>query len=425
MIFFPLFVALIIIILSFLLHKAKRNGKNNLPPGPLGFPFIGNLHQYDKYGKIFSLKLGSATIVVVSSANLAKEVLKIQDLIYCSRPSFLGLQKLSYYGQDIGVSPYNDYWRELRKICVMHLFSLKKVQCFSSIREDEVSRMIKKISQQATTSQVTNLSNIMISLTTSIICRVAFGITFDGETQERRKFDEVLKVTEEMLAGFFISDYFPLLGWLQLKKEQSTPIDLTLDNIKAIIMNLLIGGTDMSAATVWVMTASIANPNALKKVQAEIRESVGKTSLVNENDTSRLYPPAPLLIARETMRSSTLEGYEIKQKIIVHVNIWAIARNPEYWENPEKFIPERFLNSDIDFKGQNFEFIPFGAVKGQNFEFIPFGAGRRGCPGMALGVATVELMPCGMKKEDIDTDVLPGLTMHKKTPLCLVPRNYH
>ncbi|MCD7472189.1 hypothetical protein HAX54_013197 [Datura stramonium] len=313
---------------------------------------------------------------------------------------------------------------------------------------------------------------------------VAFGIRYDEETRERRKLNEFLKVTGEMLAGFFVSDYFPLLGWidklsgkikqlennfkdldefyeglivqhlnpnrpksmegdivdllLQLKKEKSTPIDLTVDSIKAIIMDMLIGGTDTAAATViWAMTALIANPNAMKKVQAEIRESVGKKSIVNEDDvqnlpyfkavikeTFRLYPPGPLLIARETMQQSILEGYQIKPKTIIHISAWAIARDPEIWDNPEEFIPERFLNSDIDFKGQN-------------FELIPFGAGRRGCPGIAFGVATVELalsnllyafdweLPCGMKREDIDTDVLPGLTMHKKNPLCLIPRNYY
>ncbi|WMV48406.1 hypothetical protein MTR67_041791 [Solanum verrucosum] len=287
-----------------------------------------------------------------------------------------------------------------------------------------------------------------------------------------------------MLAGFFVSDYFPLLGWidklsgkinkleknfkdldefyeglieqhlnpnrpksmegdiidllLQLKKEKSTPIVLTSDNIKGIIMNMLVAGTDTSAATViWAMTALMANPNAMKKVQAEIRESVGKKSIVNEDnvqnlpyfkavikETFRLYPAVPLLGARETMKTSILEGYEIKPKTIVYVNAWAIGRDPEIWKNPEEFIPERFLNNDIDFKGQD-------------FELIPFGAGRRGCPGIALGVANVELvlsnllytfdweLPRGMKIQDIDTDVLPGIIPHKKKPSCLVPRNYH
>uniref|UniRef100_A0A3Q7IQJ2 Cytochrome P450 n=1 Tax=Solanum lycopersicum TaxID=4081 RepID=A0A3Q7IQJ2_SOLLC len=136
-----------------------------------------------KYGKIFSLKLASVPIVVVTSPKLAKEVLKTQDLVFF-RTSLVGQQKLSYNGHDIAFAPYNDYWREMRKICVLHLFSLKKVQLFSLIREDEVSRMIKKIYQRAFNSQVTNLSNLMISLNSTIICRVAFGVRFDEEAHE-------------------------------------------------------------------------------------------------------------------------------------------------------------------------------------------------------------------------------------------------
>ncbi|TMW83075.1 hypothetical protein EJD97_003060 [Solanum chilense] len=360
-------------------------------------------------------------MVVISSAKLAKEVLKIQDLAFCSRPSFLGQQKLSYNGHDIAFAPYNEYWKKMRKVCVTHLFSLKKVQSFSSIREDEVSRMIKKVSQQVAASQITNLSNIVSSQTSTIICRIAFGIRYDEEAHEKRKLDQLLTLLQEMMTKFYFSDYFPLFGWLdelfgnicileknfkdldeffeelihqhlnpnrpksmegdiidlllQLRKEQSTSIDLTLDNIKGILM--------------------------------------GEA----QNNTS------PLLIPRESIEKSTLEGYEIQPGTIIHVNLWEIARDPEIWENPKEFIPERFLNSDIDFKGQH-------------FEFIPFGAGRRGCPGIALGVATVNLilsnllyafdweLPYGMMKEDIDTDILPGLAMHKKNALCLVPKNY-
>ncbi|PHT66217.1 hypothetical protein T459_30642 [Capsicum annuum] len=100
--------------------------------------------------------------------------------------------------------------REMRKICVLQLFSLKKVQSFRPIREDEVSRMIKKISQQAASSQVTNLSSLMISLTTTIICRVAFGVRFDEEAHERKRFDNILAEAQAMMASFFVSDFFPL-----------------------------------------------------------------------------------------------------------------------------------------------------------------------------------------------------------------------
>ncbi|KAH7838258.1 hypothetical protein Vadar_024111 [Vaccinium darrowii] len=202
-------------------------------------------------------------------------------------------------------------------------------------------------------------------------------------------------------------------------------------------LDIFTAGTDPNAATiVWAMTKLVKNPNSMKKARQEVRNKAGNRGAIDENDlqqygylqavikeTMRLHPLAPLLVPHETTQKCNISGYEIRPKTVVHVNAWAIGRDPESWENPEVFSPERFIGSSIDFRGRD-------------FELIPFGAGRRGCPGLHMGVAVVEFalanllywfnweFPDGMKREDIDTDVKPGITMHKKNPLCLVPRKW-
>uniref|UniRef100_M1CJK1 Cytochrome P450 n=1 Tax=Solanum tuberosum TaxID=4113 RepID=M1CJK1_SOLTU len=206
--------------------------------------------------------------------------------------------------------------------------------------------------------------------------------------------------------------------------------------------DIFIAGTDTNAAAlVWAMTALMKEGgSAMRKLQEGIRELVGKKGRVDEDDiqnlpylravikeTLRLYPPTPL-IPRETIEKCSIDGYEIKQNTPISINAWAIGRDPECWENPDEFIPERFCNVN------NKDIIDY---KSGEFEMIPFGGGRRGCPGISLGVATVELalanllyafdweLSYGMVKEDIDIDTLPGMTMHKKNPLCLVAKAYY
>ncbi|XP_074306943.1 cytochrome P450 71A1-like [Silene latifolia] len=483
-----------------LFHKFKLNGKHEPPlrppPGPKGLPFIGNLHQYDiaapheyfanlgkVYGPVVGLTFGQVPVVLVQSAEMAKEVMKTQDLNFCSRPILAGSRRLGYNGSDITFVPYGEYLREVKKLAVAHLLSSKRVESFVPIRRDEVSRLIHKVSLLSSTSQVVNLSELLMSYGCSNICRIAFGKRYEEDDGPGSKFYAILIEMQALFVGFFYADYFPYLGWLdklsgqfsklervfkkmdnfydeqirdhldpnrpkpeqediidvllQLKKESSVAFDLTFDRIKAILMVVFAAGTDTSTAmVVWAMMELVKNPESLKKVQEEIRNVAPKNGCICEDDlqkleyfkavvkeTFRLHPATPLLVVRESIRKATLNGYDIKPKSLVHVNVWAIGRDPESWEDPEAFKPERFMGSSIDFRGQD-------------FELAPFGAGRRICPGLALGVANLELplanllysfdweLPIGLRTEDIDTDVLPGVTMHKKNPLCLVAKKF-
>ncbi|GMJ05446.1 RED ELONGATED 1, SUPERROOT 2, ALTERED TRYPTOPHAN REGULATION 4, RUNT 1, cytochrome P450, family 83 [Hibiscus trionum] len=477
----------------FLLLKHGNNG-GKLPPSPPALPLIGHLHMQlfdnspphvflwklsQKYGSLMHLRFGCKPTLVVSSAKMAKEVLKTHDLDVCSRPDQVGARKLSYNSIDVGFSAYNDYWREIRKLCVVHLFN--RVQQYRPIREDEVAGLIEKICQLSYDSKPVNLSEAVMCLSSTIICRVGFGKRYAEEGAERSRFHGLLNESQALLSSFTFSDYFPFMGWvdrltrfhnrleknfkeldifyqelidehldpnrlkpekediidvlLQISKDNDFPFDLTIDHIKAILMNVFLAGTDTTAATViWVMSFLMKNPNCLKRTQMEVRNLIGKKEFLNEDDvqslpylqavikeTFRLQPTAPLLVPRETLRKCSIGGYEIPAKSLVFVNAWAIGRDPEVWENPEEFCPERFIGSSIDYKGQD-------------FELIPFGSGRRICPGMRMGVATVELalanllykfdweMPAGKNEDDIDFDVLPGITTHKKNDLILMAR---
>ncbi|KAL6538897.1 hypothetical protein OROMI_025223 [Orobanche minor] len=164
------------------------------------------------------------------------------------------------------------------------------------------------------------------------------------------------------------------------------------------------------------------NPGAMHKAQEEVRKMIHGKSRIEEEDLQSIKLPYLEAVIKESLRLYPVVPLIPRESVDrIVINGWI---DPQVWEIPDEFLPERFIDSDIQFKGHD-------------FEFIPFGSGRRICSGMYMAAATLELalsnllysfdweLPPGItKEEDIDTEIGQGVTMNKKTPLCLKPKSY-
>lgn len=191
-------------------------------------------------------------------------------------------------------------------------------------------------------------------------------------------------------------------------------------------------GSETTSSTIeWALTELLTNPESLNKAKAELAQAVGADRTFEEDDidnlpylkavikeTLRLHPPIPFLVPRRAMEDTNFQGYHIPKDTQVLVNAWAIGRDPEVWDEPWSFKPERFLGSTVDYKGQN-------------YELIPFGAGRRMCAGVPLAHRMLHLILGSLLhqfdweldcKEEIDMNDRMGITVRKAEPLIAVPK---
>ncbi|KAL5802297.1 hypothetical protein ACOSQ4_030602 [Xanthoceras sorbifolium] len=210
--------------MSIKIVKGLANNSNpKMPPGPWILPLIGNLHQLvdslpyhclkdlsKKYGPLMHLQLGEVSTIVVSSPELAKEVMKTHDLNFALRPFLLSAKYVSYYYTDIALAPYGNYWKQLQKICTMELLSAKRVQSFRSTREDEVSNLVKAI--YSNEGSIVNLSEKIFALTYGITARVAFG----RKCKYQEEFISSVREMVKIAGGFGIADLYPSIKVLQL-----------------------------------------------------------------------------------------------------------------------------------------------------------------------------------------------------------------
>ncbi|XP_051123395.1 cytochrome P450 71A6-like [Andrographis paniculata] len=457
-----------------------------------GLPHRSLYNLSRRHGPLMLLHFGNVPVVVASSSAAACAIMKDQDTIFSDRPWLRIADRLTYGSRDVAFAPYGEYWRQAKSICVVHLLNTKRVQSFRRVREEETSAMVEKIKIESGKSlpSVVNLSDALVSLTNDVVCRVAFGRKYRVEDGEGRRFKEFLGEFIELLGTLNVGDYIPWLRWIgridgtdskvervarlfdeflvyvieehrrsrekgeaggldeendldfvdillkyQTEIEESTTL-VKDESIKAIIVDMFAGGTDTTASLLeWAMAELIKNPEAMKKLQNEVRKAAEKSQEITEDvvdkmpylkavikETLRLHSPIPLLVARQSTKDTKLMGYDIAAGTRVVINASAIGRDPSLWESPEEFKPDRFLDSTIDFKGFH-------------FELVPFGAGRRGCPGVAFAVTINELalaklvnefdfsLPEKREVTDLDMCEALGITVRRKNPLVVVVTN--
>nr|AVQ09748.1 cytochrome P450-2 [Plagiochasma appendiculatum] len=212
--------------------------------------------------------------------------------------------------------------------------------------------------------------------------------------------------------------------------QKENKINVSDDLIKAAVQDVIVASSSTSSATMlWALAELLRNPEVLRKVQKELDDVVGRERLAKESDlrdlpylrcmvkeTFRLHPTLPTLFPHFNEAAQKIDGYDIPAKCLVMVNVYSIGRDPKLWKNPLDFNPDRFLNSEMD-------------VKGQNFELLPFGAGRRMCVGYNLGLVTVEFglaqllhtcdifLPEGMAPENLNMDEESGTSVTRKDAL--------
>lgn len=465
----------------------SRQGHPPLPPGPRPLPLVGNLlsldpelHSYFRslagtYGPILTLWLGKKVGIVVTSPALAREVLKDQDTTFANRDVPVAGKEATYGGFDIVWTPYGPEWRMLRKVCVREMLSHATLDSVYTLRRREVRNTIGYFYSHV--GSPVNIGEQLFLTVLNVITNMMWGGSVKGEERASlgSEFRQVVADMTGLLGLPNISDFYPGLArfdlqgvekkmkvlakkfdsifetminqrremdgeqgndflqfLLKLKDDGAAKVPFTMTHLKALLMDMVVGGTDTTSNSMEFAMAEMMNkPEIMEKAQQELLTVVGKDNIVEEShipklpylyavmkEVLRLHPTLPLLVPHCPNETCIVGGYTIPKGSRVFVNVWAIHRDPSIWENPLEFRPERFLNGKRDFSGND-------------FSYFPFGSGRRICAGIAMGermfmfsLASVLhsfdwKLPQG---EKLDLEEKFGIVLKKKIPLKAIPR---
>ncbi|KAA8531625.1 hypothetical protein F0562_006334 [Nyssa sinensis] len=420
-----------------------------------------------KHGPILSLQFGTRLVVVVSSPSAVEECFTKNDVVLANRPKFVIGKYTGYNYTTMVGAPYGDHWRNLRRLSALEIFSSSRLNMFLSIRQEEIKLLLRRLNQNSSrTFAKVELKSKFSELTFNIIIRMIAGKRYFGDDvaddKEAKQFRELIREIVKYGGASNPGDFLPVLRWIDYQKveknlarlsrkmdsllqglidehrrdrstnsmidhllslQESEPEYYTDQIIKGLMLVMITAGTDTSAVTIeWAMSLLLNHPDVLKKAKAELDTHVGQDRFIDESDLSKLHylrciiletfrlcPAAPLLVPHMSSDDCTIGGYNVPRDTIVLVNAWAIHRDPEFWDDPTSFKPERFEGGDVE-----------------AHKLMPFGMGRRACPGAGLaqrmvGLTLGSLIQCfeweRVSEMEVDLTEGKGLTMPKAEPL--------
>ncbi|CAN7129216.1 cytochrome P450 98A8-like [Brassica rapa] len=480
MILYLIISVITIIITTNMLYQ--RWWASNIPPGPKPRFLLGNIHQLkphwthsfsewsETYGPIISVWFGTNLSVVVSSSDLAKQVLKDNDHQLCNRER---VAKMTQSGNDLVWSDYSPHYVKLRKLCTLELFSLKSIESFRSLRETETRSMVESVykdvmidSTDDQTRKPVVVRKYLAAVVLNTISKLMIGKEFS--TEEGKEFKEIVHKEHYLSGSGSLLDVIWWLKWVSkwlvsdkdfmahmdrrtkwfrgaIMVEEDVAVEdhegfvrkllvlkekkeLSEETVHGLIWNMFTAGSDTTAVVLeWAMAEMIRCPNVQRKAQQELDAVVGSERLMTEADIPklpylqcvvkealRLHPSTPTMLPHKASETVWLGGYKVPKGTTVYVHVKEIGRDPVNWINPKEFRPERFLLEDTD-------------VKGRDFRVLPFGSGRRVCPAAQLSMNLMALVMGNLLQcfswsspippETIDMSEIPGLLCVMKTPV--------
>ncbi|KAI0492800.1 hypothetical protein KFK09_027076 [Dendrobium nobile] len=411
-----------------------------IPPGPSGWPLLGSIpsmgplaHRnlasmstHHNARRLMALSLGATPVVISTDPTTAREILFGPG--FSDRP-IKASARLLMFERAIGFAPAGDYWRHLRRISATHMFSPRRIAVLEGVRRQAVDNMVAQVQLRMDAGGHVVVREVVEKGSLESVLGSVFGKSVPA--REVELLAEMVREGYELIGRFNWEDHLPLgalldfygvarrckhlasrvqvvigkimedrrreeelhqddfLGvLLGLPKEES----LSDGDIIAVLWEMIFRGTDVVAILMeWIMARMVLHPAVQAKAQQELHCIVGNRP-VNDSDipklcflqavvkeTLRMHPPGPLLSwARLAVHDVHVGKYFVPSGTTAMVNMWAIAHDPKIWKDPWVFRPERFLEEEVN-------------IMGSDLRLAPFGAGRRVCPGRALGLTTVHL----------------------------------